>query len=458
MSASSDENRRSRSASPPPSGAHRDLHLLVAGNVVSTFGNSLYLIAVTLLLKELTQSAFVLGVFQFLALSPGFFLSPITGALIDRTSRLKVVVFSDLYRGVLMVGGGALLLIPALRTPWLVLPLSLAAGIGHAFFVPAAQALLPSLVPPERLPAANGLRAGASQAANLTGNAAGGALYVLLGAPMLFMLNGITFLFSAWQEHCIRADGNAVPRVLLGQGVAPDDRVPLGQGVAPDDGVPSAPGASTARGAAALRGVLSSAAAGISLIRSDRALRLLVVSQAGLFAISPVLMLSLPFVVIDELNLGEHALGVYFAAALAGGIGVFLALRGVSAEGLLRFRLPIAAYAVITVVFAAVAISITPVLLAVAAFLTGGAAAVVYLYTITWIQHRSGEEFHGRVFAILEAATSLVAPVSYLLTGIVLEVLGSEQRWMAYGVVAAAAAVWTVILIVSWRPRRPTGE
>ncbi|MFW5694253.1 MAG: MFS transporter [Alkalispirochaeta sp.] len=416
------------------------MHRLVAGNAVSTFGNSLYLIAVTLLLKELTQSTFVLGVFQFLALSPGFFLSPVTGALIDRTSRLRVVILSDLYRGVLMVGGGAALLIPELRSVAVVLPLSLAAGVGHAFFVPAAQALLPSLVPPDHLPAANGLRAGASQAANLAGNAAGGALYALVGAPLLFIANGISFLLSAWQEHFISSDGSSGP------GVPPDPR----HESADLTGMP--------RGSASVRGILSSAVNGISVVRSDRSLRLLMISQAGLFAISPVVMLTLPFIVIDELKLGEYALGLYFAAALAGGIAVFLALRGVSADRLLRRRLPIAAYGAIAGSFAFVAMQITPAGVAVVATLTGSAAAIVYLYTITWIQHHSNEAFHGRLFAMLEAATSLVAPISYVVSGGVLEVLGPERRWVAFAAVAIGAAVWAGTLLVRWRvPARAGG-
>jgi len=162
-------------------------------------------------------------------------------------------------------------------------------------------------------------------------------------------------------------------------------------------------------------------------------------------------MLALPFVVIDELNLGEYALGMYFAAALAGGVAVFLALRSVGADRLLYRRLPIAAYGAIAVSFGAVAWRITPGGLAAAAILTGGAAAIVYLYTITWIQHRSDEAFHGRLFAILEAATSLVAPVSYLLAGSVLEVLGPQRRWMAFAAVAVISALWMAILVVAWR-------
>jgi DHA3 family macrolide efflux protein-like MFS transporter len=87
-------------------GNDRDLALLVAGNGVSTLGNAVYLIAVTLLLKETTGSATVLGIFQFLALIPGFLLSPVTGVIIDRTSRRRVVILSDLLRGILMVGAG----------------------------------------------------------------------------------------------------------------------------------------------------------------------------------------------------------------------------------------------------------------------------------------------------------------------------------------------------------------
>ncbi len=187
-------------------GVSHDLRLLVSGNAVSALGNAVYLIAVTLLLKELTDSVFALGLFQFLSIIPGFLLSPLTGAIIDRASRRAVITIADTFRGLLMIGAGLALAVPALQSVWLILPVSLAAGVGHALFVPAAKALLPAIVPPQRLQRATALRASSSQVANLGGNPAGCLLYTLLGAPVLFVLNGVSFLISAAFEQRISRD------------------------------------------------------------------------------------------------------------------------------------------------------------------------------------------------------------------------------------------------------------
>ena len=191
-------------ASPQAHGSGRDLILLITGNAVSAFGNAVYLITVTLLLKELTDSAFMLGLFQFLALAPGFLLSPLTGVVVDRLSRRSIIIGTDLYRGALMLLAAAALAVPALRSGWFVLTIAFLSGIGHALFVPAVHALLPALVQPAGLQTATALRAAGSQVGNLGGSAAGGALFALLGAPLVLVINGVSFLASAVQEMYIR--------------------------------------------------------------------------------------------------------------------------------------------------------------------------------------------------------------------------------------------------------------
>ena len=402
--------------------SNRDLHRLVVGNAVSTLGNAVYLIAVTLLLKELTQSPFMLGAFQFLALLPGFVLSPLTGALIDRLPRRSIVIWSDLARGVLMIGAGMLLFWPPFVHPAALLLVSLGAGVGHAFFVPAAQALVPALVPAERLQHANGLRAAGSQVANLAGNAVGGAMYTLLGAPVLLVLNGVSFLLSAAQERRIR----------------------------------SVDAVSTAGGTG--QSVAAAAREGLQLLRRERSLRLLIASQAGLFFVSPVLMLALPFVVIDELGHPPAVVGFMFSLALAGGIVGFGLLRRLPVDRMLRLPLVSGAYAAITGVFALLAVTTTTVALGTAALIFGLSSGTVYLTAVTWIQRRIPANLHGRTFALLEAVSSLVAPVSYLAAGIVLEGLGSSRRWIAFAVLAGAGGLWTLITAFHALRRRDSGS
>jgi MFS family permease len=282
-------------------------------------------------------------------------------------------------------------------------------GIGHALFVPAAHAILPSLVSDRRLQTATGLRAAGSQVANLGGNAAGGALFALVGAPVLFLLNGVTFLVSAVQEMFIHG-GRRAPR----------------------EGASGRPFATAAR-------------EGVRAVLRDRDVLPLMASQAGLFVVSPVLLLSLPFIVIDQLGMGESALGYFFALAIAGGIGAFALLRRRGADPVGTRRRVAAAYLLLGAAFVAVAVDTSVVTLVVAALAAGAAAATVYLSVTTYIQRRTPGHLHGRYFAALEAGSALVAPVSYLAVGALLEGLNGG-RWILFALVGGITLLWGLVL------------
>ncbi len=392
--------------------------MLVVGNAVSTLGNAVYLVAVLLLLKELTESAFVMGLFQFVAIAPGFFLSPVTGTLVDRMSRRTVIIVADLFRGVVMIAASGLLLSPATRSAFVVLVAATCIGIGNAFFVPAVQALIPSLVPPSKLRWANGVRAGGTQLFNLAGNAVGGLLYVVLGAPLLFLINGASFVVSALQESFIR----------------------------PDAAVGASGAASATDGS-----VRDQAREGLRVVVGAPRLRRAIASQAGLFVLSPVLLLSLPFIVIDELGLPQATLGYVFAAALAGGILAFAVLGRRGRSDRVGARYPRIGYAMTSLALAALAVSSSLPFVVAAAVVIGSASAAVYLHAITMIQREHDRAIHGRLFAILEAVTSLVGPVSYVATGILLDLLGANRRPLLFAVVAAAAALWALALRIADR-------
>ncbi len=387
----------------------RDLGLLVAGNGVSAFGNSVYLIAVMLLLKEMTESAFYLGFFQFAALAPAFLLSPILGVVIDRLSKRTLLVVSDVARGVLMIAAGVGLSVPGLQTPLFVLLIGFFVGLGHAVFVPTVLAFLPAIVDADHLPAATGMRAAGAQMSGLVGNAVAGGLFVLIGGPALFLINGVTFLLSGLSERLISVRGTASGGGRLFSEVR--------------------------------RGL-------VEVTRSNQA-RLLIASQALLFVLTPSVLLALPFVVIDELALSESSIGFFYASALAGGIVGFFAYRIL--RGLLGRRLVGSAYVAVALCFVAMALFQNAVTVALVAFVIGAAAATVYLAVTTWIQLEKPPELHGRFFAIVEAAGSVAAPTSYLVTGVVMEALGSSGRWLLFLVCGAAAAVWGLVTLIRIR-------
>lgn len=387
----------------------RDFRWLVAGNTVSAFGNAVYLIAILLLLKQLTDSALTLGLFQFLALLPGFVLSPLTGAVVDRVSRRAIIIVTDIARGAIMIAAGALLFLPRFQLPSLLLSVALLAGVGHALFVPAVHAFIPTLVPADRLHAASGLRAASSQVANLVGNAVGGALFVLLGAPILFIINGVTFLLSGLQESFIREG-----RRLRGAALERSQRQSL----------------------------LTEARGGLILLRQHAMLRRAIISQAGLFAISSVLTLAMPFIVIDELGHSESLVGLLFAVALSGGIIAFLLQRRWNPAQMIEQPLLSYAYLAVAVGFFTLLVSISLPALVLVALLSGMAAATIYLFAVTWIQIQTPAGFHGRLFAVLEAASSFVAPMSYLAAGALLDALDGSKRWWLFLGVGVLALLW----------------
>ena len=280
-----------------PKKYRRNLLHLISGHVVSTFGSSLYLLGVTLYLKELTNSGLVLGLYHFLALLPPVLLGPIGGAVVDALSRARVLVFTDLVRGGLMV----LLSLVILLRPQAVgaiLVVTLLGGCSQALFLPAARAILAEILPPNHLRRANALRTGVVQLANLGGNVLGGVAYLLLGMPLLLLVNGLSFVASAIEETRIGPTSPPNPSAeQRDNAVQTDDR--------------PAP-----RRRLQLGALLADSRAGFSLVWLNPGLRTLALAGSVVQFIAPPLVLSLPFVVVDTLGLPESFLGYFFATTI----------------------------------------------------------------------------------------------------------------------------------------------
>lgn len=393
------------------SGWRKNLSLLVFGNAVSSFGNAVYLVAMILFLKEITESPLVLGVFQFLALIPGFLLSPISGALIDRWNRKTILIVADAVRGVAMIGVGVMVFGPWNRSILPILMLSGIAGLGHAFFVPAVQTLIPEIVPSRSLAQANSMRAGGSQILNMTGNALGGVLYALIGAPLVLILNGVTFLASALQEGAIR--------------------------------VPTSP-----RRVPPVTSIGRNAVEAFRFLRTDREIRIGIVSQGGMFLLSPVLLLSLPFILIDHIGTSERMLGIVFAISLAGGILAFVLLSRRSIDLVLTAPIQFLAYGAFGSVFFVIALAPVLWVIWIGAFVVGAAAAGVYLTITTRIQQTAPATMHGRLFTMMEAVSAGIAPIAYLAAGWALESSGIQNFAVLFFCAGGIALAWMVVLVV----------
>lgn len=186
---------------------NRDFVLLWQGQAVSGVGTSLSQIATIYWLLQATGSATTMGLVSMAGAIPGVLLGPIGGAIADRFSRRRLIVIGDALLGLAMLLLGIAFFViedaVAFKVGCLVAA-GVLSGVVNAFFRPAVMASIPNLVPIRRLNTANALNSFSMMTSMTIGQAIGGVLFRMLGAPVMFLVNGVTYLLSSLSEAFIR--------------------------------------------------------------------------------------------------------------------------------------------------------------------------------------------------------------------------------------------------------------
>ncbi|HUV14885.1 MAG TPA: MFS transporter, partial [Acidobacteriota bacterium] len=186
---------------------NRNFFLLWQGQFVSLIGSQAFFLAMMYWTMEGTGSASLMGILMTLSMLPGVVLGPVAGTVADRYSRKIIIVVADILSGLgVLTVSGLFFLFPE-STNVLITALFAVAmlnGVVQAFFRPAIMAAVPDLVPKERITAANSMNQFSFRFSQILGQGTGGILYALLGAPILFLVDGLTFLFSAVSESFIQ--------------------------------------------------------------------------------------------------------------------------------------------------------------------------------------------------------------------------------------------------------------
>ena len=140
----------------------------------------------------------MMGLIMMAASLPGALVGPFGGTLADNLSRKHIIVWTDVIRGIACVGFVAAIWMTDVERALLVLFCAqIVFGLCGAAFGPAMGASIPDLVPGARLQTANSLMQGFSSVFMTLSLAIGGFLYAWVGAPILFLANGISYFISA---------------------------------------------------------------------------------------------------------------------------------------------------------------------------------------------------------------------------------------------------------------------
>ena len=172
------------------------LSRLLLGEFVSSIGDWLYLVALLVVIWQLTEDPLVLGIVGAARILPYIILSIPAGIVADRFDRRMVLLVTDVIRGILMlvIAGVVFAGLPV----YLVVVLAVIATCFSAFFSPAIGAYLPSLVKDEsELGPANSAWSSLDNLAFFIGPAFGALLLGLGSLGFAFLLNAATFGFVA---------------------------------------------------------------------------------------------------------------------------------------------------------------------------------------------------------------------------------------------------------------------
>ncbi|MEJ3405332.1 MFS transporter [Rathayibacter sp. YIM 133350] len=145
-------------------------------------------------LTELSHNnATAVGTTLALQFGPQLLLVPLTGAVIDRFDRRRLLMVTQSVLLLLAVGLG-LLLLGGHAQLWHVYAFALALGVANAFDAPARQTFVSDVVSGANASNAVALNAASFNTARLIGPAAAGGLIVLVGSGWVFLINALTFI------------------------------------------------------------------------------------------------------------------------------------------------------------------------------------------------------------------------------------------------------------------------
>lgn len=167
-----------------------------AASAVSNIGDGVLGAAVPLIVASLTRDPASVAIASAARMAPWFFFALISGALVDRMDRRKVMINTDLVR-VLLIGGLGVTVVTGTVSLLLIYVVAFALGIAETFFDTSAEAIVPGVVEGEQLTRANGR----IQAAEWVGGAflgppLGSFLFAAL-AFLPFFFNAASFLIAA---------------------------------------------------------------------------------------------------------------------------------------------------------------------------------------------------------------------------------------------------------------------
>ena len=158
----------------------RNFRLLWAAGALSAIGDQFDLITFPWLVLLVTGDPLAVGAVIAVSGVPTVFFMLLGGSLVDRFSPRAMMQVSNILRVALSVSLATLIL-TGLTELWLIYLFALLKGISDSFYYPAQLAIVPSIVPSERLRQSNAVIQTTAELGGLVGPMLAGGLIAFFG-------------------------------------------------------------------------------------------------------------------------------------------------------------------------------------------------------------------------------------------------------------------------------------
>jgi MFS family permease len=371
---------------------NRNLFLLLQGQFVSQIGNEIALIATLFWVKQATDSATLMGIVMMVSALPPLLLGTVGGTFADRFSRKNIIVICDILSGVSFLLLAALLSTNSddknLVVIWLLVSSAFVASV-NSFFKPAIASAIPDLVSKLQLTRANSLMQASLSVATFLGQGLGGLLFRVMGTPLLFLLDGITYLLSAFSESFIQFPPSKVKKHN-------EDK---------------------------FLNLKTSLMEGIDYVKGNTGLKTFFLAVAALNIFSAPIYSLLPFYVEDTLQVKSDWYGFFLGATTIGFFTGYILAGTINLSGKARVILLEFLILLASANFIGLGLIKTPLLSLILMYGIGVSLGCTLILVVTLLQTATPLTMRGRVFGILEVIGNGLTPFSMGISGVVADLI-----------------------------------
>ena len=176
-------------------GWQRRIVLFLGGQSLSMFGSSLVQYAIMWYLVLTTDSGMMMTIYVLVGFLPHVVVSPFAGVWADRFRRKRIIMLADACIAMVTLVL-AFIFMAGYQSVWLLLLVSLIRSLGGGIQAPAVSAVLPQLVPQDKLMRVNGINGSLQSFIFILSPAAGGVILTMSSITTAFFVDVVTALIG----------------------------------------------------------------------------------------------------------------------------------------------------------------------------------------------------------------------------------------------------------------------